>query len=294
MPRKNYIFPDFFATVSGRLPYTPTNDYIFKKLLVKNRKALKAFLASLLHIRISDVKNIEILNPELLPEHIHDKKCILDIHLLLNNSMRINLEMQAISQTSWPNRSVIYLCRTFDNLPAGGDYGQLLPAKQIGILDFTLSPDEPEFFAHYRMVNVKNQKVFNDNIELCVLDLNQINLATEEDKARGIDLWARFFKATTWEDLQMLAHEKKIFADCAQTIYDLLQDEEQRLYMQARVDGQLLWQEKEREVKEAFAKLDAKEAELSQKDAQLSQKDAQLSQKDAEIARLKAQLAALT
>ena len=280
MPRKNYILPDFFATVRGRLPFTPTNDYIFKKLLVKNRKALKAFLASLLHIRISDVKTIEILNPELLPEHIHDKKCILDIHLLLNKSMRINLEMQAISQTSWPNRSVIYLCRTFDNLPAGGDYGQLLPAKQIGILDFTLFPDEPEFFAHYRMVNVKNQKVFNDSIELCVLDLNQINLATEEDKASGIDLWARFFKATTWEDLKMLAHEKKVFADCAQTIYDLLQDEEQRLYMQARVDGQLLWQEKERELKE--------------KDTLLSQKDNVISQKDAEIALLKAKLAAPT
>ena len=78
----------------------------------------------------------------------------------------------------------------------------------------------------------------------------------------------------------MLAHEKKVFADCAQTIYDLLQDEEQRLYMQARVDGQLLWQEKERELKE--------------KDTLLSQKDNVISQKDAEIALLKAKLAAPT
>ena len=44
--------------------------------------------------------------------------------------------------------------------------------------------------------------------------------------------------------------------------------------MQARVDGQLLWQEKERELKE--------------KDALLSQKDNVISQKDAELAAYKA------
>jgi predicted RNase H-like nuclease (RuvC/YqgF family) len=34
-----------------------------------------------------------------------------------------------------------------------------------------------------------------------VLDLNQINLATEEDKRYQIDRWARLFKATTWDEL---------------------------------------------------------------------------------------------
>ena len=75
----------------------------------------------------------------------------------------------------------------------------------------------------------------------------------------------------------MLAHEKKIFADCAQTIYDLLQDEEQRLYMQARVDGQLLWQEKERELNEAFAQRDEAFAKLDEKDAEIAQLKAKLS-----------------
>jgi hypothetical protein len=33
-----------------------------------------------------------------------------------------------------------------------------------------------------------------------VLDLRQIDMATDEDKAYKLDYWARLFKARTWED----------------------------------------------------------------------------------------------
>lgn len=265
MQQDNFLWNLPFQRTHGELEYKPTNDYMFKKLFVTNEAALKAFLSSLLHIPITDINEIEIKNPEILPEQIHDKTCILDISLVLNNILRINLEMQVTPQSSWPDRSVIYLYRMYDNLPAGKDYGELLPAKQIGILDFDLFPEEPEFFAHYKMINVKNHKIYNDKVEVCVLNSNQINLATEEDIASGIHLWARFFKAGTWEDLNMLAQENAIFADCAQTIHNMLQDDAQRLYMQSRIDGQLILQEKIRERDEAVAKLDEAVNQLADK-----------------------------
>ena len=40
-----------------------------------------------------------------------------------------------------------------------------------------------------------------------MLDLNQIHLATEEDKVYRIGYWAKLFKAKTWEDLNMLAQK---------------------------------------------------------------------------------------
>jgi hypothetical protein len=39
-----------------------------------------------------------------------------------------------------------------------------------------------------------------------VVDLKHINLATEEDKRSHRDLWARFFKAQTW-DLKMITQQ---------------------------------------------------------------------------------------
>lgn len=35
----------------------------------------------------------------------------------------------------------------------------------------------------------------------------KINLAAEEDKAWEIDYWARLFKATTWEEIKMIAKQ---------------------------------------------------------------------------------------
>lgn len=39
--------------------------------------------------------------------------------------------------------------------------------------------------------------LYSDNFILSVIDLNQINLATEADKLYQIDYWATLFKATT-------------------------------------------------------------------------------------------------
>lgn len=45
--------------------------------------------------------------------------------------------------------------------------------------------------------------VFNENFVLNVPDLNQIDLATEEDRRYEIDRWAQMFKAGTWEELRI-------------------------------------------------------------------------------------------
>lgn len=42
--------------------------------------------------------------------------------------------------------------------------------------------------------------IYNDNFTLNVLDISQIELATDEDKAYKMDYWAKLFKAKTWED----------------------------------------------------------------------------------------------
>lgn len=48
-------------------------------------------------------------------------------------------------------------------------------------------------------MNVKKHYIYNDNFTLNVLDLSQIELATDEDKAYKMDYWAKLFKAKTWE-----------------------------------------------------------------------------------------------
>ena len=48
---------------------------------------------------------------------------------------------------------MIYLCRMFDRLQRGEDYAESGCAIHIGILDFTLFEEVPEFYACYKMLN---------------------------------------------------------------------------------------------------------------------------------------------
>lgn len=86
-------------------------------------------------------------------------------------------------------------------------------AIHIGILDFSLFRETPEFYAGYKLMNEKNHHIYSDKFQLRVLELNQVELATEEDQKYQIDRWAKLFKATTWEDLRMIAEKDHALAE---------------------------------------------------------------------------------
>ena len=70
------------------------------------------------------------------------------------------------------------------------------------------------------MLNVKNHHLYSSKFSLSVIDLNQTNLATDEDKAYGIDYWARLFKVKTWEELKMLAKYNEYLEAATNSLYE--------------------------------------------------------------------------
>ena len=73
------------------------------------------------------------------------------------------------------------------------------------------------------MLNVKNHLVYSDKFQLSVVNLKQIKLATEEDKAYKIDYWAAVFKAKTWEEMRMLVKENEYLEEQAQKIARMME-----------------------------------------------------------------------
>ena len=96
----------FYENATGTIDYGMTNDYMFRA--------------------------VEITNPIILGEHIDAKTFILDIHVLLNDSRLINLEMQMTNQGDWRECSLSYLCCTYDQLNKGEDYINAKPVIHIG------------------------------------------------------------------------------------------------------------------------------------------------------------------
>lgn len=87
-------------------------------------------------------------------------------------------------------------------------------------------------------MNVKNHRLYSDKFKLSVVDLSQIEMATEEDKAYHIDYWARLFKAKTWEDLRMLAEKNEFLQEAAQSVYIANADEMVRQKCRAREEAE--------------------------------------------------------
>ena len=224
------------SAATGPVTIKMTNDYLFRALLQRNNRVLKGLIRSLLHLRTEEITSVEIANAIELGTSVEEKEFILDIKVKLNSSVIINLEMQVINEQNWVNRSTCYLCRTYSSLNHGDDYNTVKPVIQIGLLDFTLFPERPEFYATYKLINGKNFSVYSDKLQLSVVDLTHIELATEEDRLYGIDLWASFFKAATWEELKMLAHNNNDIQEAVATVYQLTQEEKIRQQCEARED----------------------------------------------------------
>lgn len=74
----------------------------------------------------------------------------------------------------------------------------------------------------------ENYNVYSDKLMLGVIDLNHIELATDEDKQYNIDYWAKLFKAKTWEEIKMLSAENNYMAEAANTIFKLSSEEQIR------------------------------------------------------------------
>ena len=273
---------------TGKLPFRMTSDILFKVLMQSSKNVLKGIVCSYLDLAPETIKSIDISNPISLKEDIAAKEMILDIKAILNDKTIINLEMQVVNYQDWPERSLSYLCRCFDNLGPGHGYLHVKGAIHIGFLDYTLFPDYPEFYAIYRMINERTGQLYSSKFRISVVDLTKRNLATEEDIAHHRDLWAAFFKATEWGEVMALAEKDKNISEAAVTLRKLSDDELFKMRYEARED--MLRQEWDMQYYYTN-QINEKDAELADKDAELTKQASELASKDAELTKQASELA---
>ena len=113
-----------------------------------------------------------------------------------------------------------------------------------------------------------------------MVNLSRTDLATEEDKKHQIDYWAKLFKATTWEEIHMLASDNPYINEASNTIFQLSADEQIRKQCLDR-------EEYYREIR-TYKKIIAEKESLIAEQNSLIQKT--IAEKDSIIQRLSAEL----
>ena len=102
-----------------------------------------------------------------------------------------------------------------------------------------------------------------------MIDLKHIELSTDEDKESLVDAWARFFIATSWEEVIMIAEHSPHIEAAAQTLYEANADEATKRKCRARRDYY-----KQKNTTEKMM-IDLQNA-LAEKDSALAEKDAKI------------------
>lgn len=223
-----------FTLPTGPLKHKLTNDYMFKAFLQRNKKALSGLICALLRLNSNEIKSISIMNPIELGDTIIDKLMILDIKLILNNERIINIEMQVDNLGDWEERSLTYLCKAFNQLNTGDDYRQALATIQVGILDFTPNGFPPKLFMKYNMINSETNHIYSDKLTILMLQLNQLGNPEDEKTMPDLYYWVQLFRASTWEEISMLAEKNEAIKDSIITLKQLSEDEKIRMQCEAR------------------------------------------------------------
>ncbi len=143
----------------------------------------------------------------------------------------------------------------------------------------------------HKLMDEKNHHVYSGKFALNVLDLNRADLATDEDRMWKLDHWAHLFKASTWEEIKMIATDNEYLQEASNTLFDLNADFNVRERCRNREEYYNVLRTFESEIDLMKEELAQSKNELIQSKNELVLSKNELAQKDLEIQKLQAELA---
>lgn len=180
--------------------YTPTNDYIFKRLFGHpgNEDITQSFLNSILEnkIHIVSLNNNTILEKDIIDE----KTGILDIRATLNNNIPCDIEMQVARIDNIEDRMLFYWSKIFySSLSVGDSYNKLPKTIVILITDFEIKKfsEISSFHRTWRIYDDKLEYMLTDKLELHIIEIPKLEKALKNNtdiSEKDLVNWIKFIK----------------------------------------------------------------------------------------------------
>lgn len=156
------------------------------------------------------------------------------MRVLLDNKMEIDIEIQLSELKVWADRSLFYLSKMYtDQIQSGEPYSVFKKCVSISILDFTLFPEETEFYSCFHIREDTRQFLYTDKMEFHLIELQKLPQGLKDEKD-DILLWAKFINSERKEDFEMLATKNTYIQSAYKTLQVISQDKEKRMEYEAR------------------------------------------------------------
>ena len=157
-------------------------DFAFKKLFGTeiNKELLISFLNALLHGR-EKIEDITYLNAEHLGTQEYDRRAVFDVYCKNEKGEHFIVEMQKGEQQFFKDRSIYYSTFAIREQAPRGDWNyELKGIYTIGILNFSIYPDNTDFYHEVKLVDLATKEVFYDKLTFIYLEMPKFT--KEEDK----------------------------------------------------------------------------------------------------------------
>ena len=185
--------------------YTLKNDYLFKRLLgaEENKDILQDLLEVILDLPHKEIEEIELLDKELKKDQLEDKTGILDVKVRLKNETIINIEIQALWDDSFVNRTLFYWAKIYiEEFKQGEDYTQLHKCITINIVGKGFKINN-KIHSRYCLKDIETNEILTDILEIHFLNLEKARELKNVDEP--LVRWLLFIDSNSKEERAMLA-----------------------------------------------------------------------------------------
>ena len=185
--------------------YTLKNDYLFKRLLgaEENKAILQNLLEVILDLPHKEIEEIELLDKELKKDQLEDKTGILDVKVRLKNKTIINIEIQALWDDSFINRTLFYWAKIYiEEFKQGEDYSSLNKCITINIVGKGFKLNN-KIHSRYCLKDIETDEILTDILEIHFLNLEKARELKNIDDP--LVRWLLFIDSNSKEERAMLA-----------------------------------------------------------------------------------------
>jgi predicted transposase/invertase (TIGR01784 family) len=179
----------------------PKSDLVFKRIFGQEKDLLISFLNAILPLEGDTlIVDLDYLPTEEVPEIPDFKNTIVDVKCRANNNSLFIVEMQVNWTDAFMQRVLFNAGKAYvRQLSEGQHYRLLLPVFAVSIVDYVFDLETPEYYHHYKIVNIKNSNETIEGLQFVFIELPKFNASTFTQKKMQA-LWLRFLQETGKED----------------------------------------------------------------------------------------------
>ena len=210
------------------LQITKVIEY-FQRLFNKdNQKITKAFAEAMLDEKIHHMTINE--DKELLSDTLDKKTGILDLQIDVNNTEKVDVEVQLVERSNLPERLLFYFSKLYlKGIGKGEDYRIAKRVVLIAIIDYNLKIEieDKKMETIWQIVEKNHPKtILTNKFEIHILELEKVKEEYKKNKENKKAQWLLFLDDPETEEVKEIMEKNEDVKEAVIEVRKLSQDEQ--------------------------------------------------------------------